>query len=137
MKTSNYSLLLLLFVIFSLSTKAQLSTSQVASNKKQLIGNWYESPKESNGDTLVFRATKYLLTATDSKAFAFSAINFIDNTSFKIEYWRWCTKPYAYTGSYTNVNSQINLDFGAGNCSNSLTILSFEKDFLKVIIKEN
>lgn len=137
MKNLNYSFLVLVFVIFSLSVKAQLSTSQVASNKKQLIGSWYESPKESNGDTLVFRTSKYVLTATDSKAFAFSAISFIDATNFKIEYWRWCTKPYAYTGTYTHTNSQINLNFGVGNCSNSLKIVSFEKDVLKIIIKEN
>jgi len=138
MKNSNHLFLLLFFFAFSFVGKAQESVNLTDAKKQKFIANWYESPKESKGDTLVFRKTKYVLDANDSKAFAFSVLNFTDLTNFKIEYWRWCTAlPYAYTGSWSATASSLNLDFGQGKCSNTLKVLSIDANSLKVIIKEN
>ena len=85
MKNSNHLFLLLFFFAFSFVVKAQESVSLPDAKKQKFIANWHESPKESKGDTLVFRKTKYVLDANDSKAFAFSVLNFTDLTNFKIE----------------------------------------------------
>jgi len=139
MKTSSYSLLFLLFLVFSFSAKAQLSASQTAPNPNQnlLIGNWYESPKESIGDTIVFRKTKYTLQQADNPAFAFSELNFIDGLSFRINYWRWCYVNSSYEGTWSSAsNTNINLDFGPNKCKNELKIIELSSSVLKIIIKE-
>lgn len=125
--------------VFCLKIDAQQNTSLSNSQKQQLQKVWYESPKESKGDTLVFRKTKYVLDYTvDDPAFAFSLINFTDALNYKIEYWRWCKlSPHAYEGTYQITNDQVNLNFGQGKCQNQLKVLSLDNELLKVLITEN
>lgn len=138
MKISLSGLLLISIVLLCYSARAQKSKGFTDLQKGYLINTWYESPKESSGDTIVFRLTKYTLSAGDNPAFAFSKIVFTNLTDFSIEYWRWCkSAPVSYDGKWNfNVGTILSLDFGSQKCKNSFFVLEVKDDKLKALIKE-
>lgn len=126
-------LLIGLFLTLCFFSKAQ--------NAKQTniqVATWFESPKESNSDTIVFRLTKHVLVAGDDPAFAFSQITFVNASDFNIGYWRWCSNSQgANSGKYNySKSATILLDFGPQKCKCNLTVLEYKNDKLKVFIKE-
>jgi len=118
--------------------KAQTGNKITANQKSLLVNKWFESPRESSGDTITFKTTKHVhQPGVDNPAFEFGEITFLDAPEFTVNYWRWCTKTQnAYTGKWTAPNSVVKLDFGKQKCKCELTILDIQKDKLKVVIKE-
>lgn len=122
----------------SFSIKAQNKTLINSQQTANLINSWYESPKESFGDTIMFRPTKYVkITGVDSQAFEFAKLVFNNNTEFRAEYWRWCKEGnYEYTGAWGIKSGNVVLNFGVNKCKVEMQLLSATKNELKVIIKE-
>ncbi len=129
---------LIVIALFFIACFAKAQNVIIAEKeKKQLITTWYESPKESSGNTVVFRPTKYIMQSGDDPLYAFAILKFINTTDFKIEYWHWCnTTPYANDGKWMVLNNTLLLDFGAQKCKNEFTVLEVSKEILKVTIKE-
>lgn len=138
MKTYLTGLFFALAIFLCNTSCAQKNKGFNDQEKGFLINTWYESPKESLGDTVVFRLSKYILSAGDNPAFSFSKIVFTNVTDFSIEYWRWCkAAPVAYNGNWNfNVGTTITLDFGLQKCKNDFVVLCVKTDLLKVLIKE-
>lgn len=139
MKNLNYYFFFLVFAFAISTSKSQTTTTLTQVQKNDLLTVWYQSPKESNGDTIVFRKEKYVLDySVDDPAFAFALIKFTSSSHFEIEYWNWChAAPSANSGSWNTDNMLIKLDFGQGKCKNDLEVLLLNENILKVIIKEN
>ena len=117
--------------------KAQTANKLTSAQKEFLINQWYESPRESSGDTITYKTTKHIhQPGVDNPAVAYSEITFQDGNQFTDNYWRWCKVQSAYFGKWTMVGSVIKIDFGKQKCKCELTILDIQKDKLKVVIKE-
>ena len=115
--------------------KAQNTNVKLTNNT---INAWYESPKESSGDTIVFRLNKFTPGPGDDPAFAFCNLTFKNNSDFSISYWRWATKNESSNEGKWNYSNPttIFLDFGHQKSKCTLTILESKIDKLRVFIKE-
>ena len=139
MKTQITALFTLLLMLLSYSTNAQKGTVPNVQQQTDLIKTWYESPKESSGDTIVFRLNKYVLVpGVDNPAFEFSQLIFKNSVNFTIGYWRWCKMAQpSYNGIWKLITeTNISLDFGEQKCKNELIIIDLKADRLKTVIKE-
>jgi hypothetical protein len=134
-KANTTALIVTAFMLLCYTISAQKSKG-LDQKKGYLINNWFESPKESSGDTITFRLNPYIKGTGDNPAFEFSQIAFTNAGDFTIKYWRWCRMaPLMNEGKYTN-DLNLLLDFGPSNCKNELVILELKTDKLKVLIKE-
>lgn len=132
------ALIFSLLIVGASFAKAQTGNKISATQKSLLINKWFESPKESNGDTITFKTSKHIhQPGVDNPAVSFAELTFSDAPDFNVNYWRWCTKTqFAYTGKWSAPASVVKLDFGKQKCKCELTILDIQKDKLKVVIKE-
>lgn len=130
-------LFILFFLFLNLTVFSQIKLS--SAQKDLLINTWYESPRESSGDTIAFRLSKHIHTpGKDDPSMSFCVLTLRTAPDFSAEFWRWCPKnPLVFDGKWSLFqNSIIKLDFGAKiKCKFQLTILNIEKDLLKVIVK--
>jgi hypothetical protein len=134
MKTTLMMALLMVTISFA---KAQTANKISSAQKALLINQWFESPRESSGDTLTYKLVKHIhQPGVDNPAMSYSEITFQDGNQFTDNYWRWCKSESAYFGKWTMVGSVIKMDFGRQKCKCELTILDIQRDKLKVIIKE-
>lgn len=133
-------ILLAVLLLTAFIGRAQSVKSKISDNHTAIIKTWYESPHESNENTIVYRATKYVKDYTkDNPAYEFSELRFLNNTDFSVAYWRWCPKVnYTPDGKWTlnEKGDVITLDFGAGMCKCEAVILEKGTDFIKITLKE-
>ncbi len=136
MKKILYTLLLIVTGTgFSLMAQNKLSAAQ----KDLLLNTWYESPHESSGDTIMYKLTKHIHTpGKDDPSMSYSVLTLKTAPDFSAEFWRWCPKnPLVFDGKWSLFQGNIiKLDFGAKiKCKFQLTVITVEKDRLKVIVK--
>ena len=123
-------------------TKAQTidakSTKELSAEQKgYLINAWYEWPKESNGNILVYHSTEYIMiVGQDFFKFPPGKINFTNTGSFSGENIKVgkTTEPAETTttgGKWNTSGTNIVLDFGKQK--NKLSVVSIEKD--KLVLK--
>lgn len=133
-----YTLILAAFFMAVIFAKAQTASKLTSLQKGYLQKTWYENPKESKGDTIVFHVAKYIYQSGDDPAFAWSELSFSNATDFNVAYWRWCVAPFAYTGKWSaGSNTSLKLDFGHQKCKCDLNIIDIQSNTLKVVIKES
>lgn len=120
---------LLVFLVCGIFAGAQ--TNSIAKR-------WYEAPESSKGDTISFKTTPHVLSASDDPAYHWSDFTLNANNSFDIKYWRWCPAGnYSYSGFWLTLPStNVRLDFGTGKCKCEMQIISITATELKAIIKE-
>jgi hypothetical protein len=132
--------LIALLIAVTVFAKAQTANKITANQKSLLVNKWFESPRETSGDTVTFSTSKHIhQPGVDNPAVAFGELTFSEAPEFNVNYWRWCTKTQnAYVGKWSIAGSgtAVKLDFGKLKCKNELTILELTKDKLKVVIKE-
>lgn len=118
--------------------KAQTGAEITLEKKELMHTTWYESPRESSHDTIAFRLSRHVhVPGKDDPSVTFSSITFNKSQEFTVEAWRWCSKnPAAYGGKWTFQPPLIRLDFVKQKCRCQLTMLTIEKELLKVVIKE-
>ncbi|MGZ3884860.1 MAG: hypothetical protein ACXVP0_16855 [Bacteroidia bacterium] len=128
------------FIILCLAgcIHAQTAVNPAAEKKELMHATWFESPRESSGDTITFRLTRHIhVPGKDDPSFTFSTITFDPEQNFTVESWRWCSKnPATYGGKWQLQSTVIKLDFVKQKCKCQLSILNVEKERLKVVIKE-
>ena len=126
----------ILFLVCNL-IKAQ-ATKANALQHELLVTSWFEAPRESHGDTIAYRLTQHIhVPEVDDPNALFSVVNFNTAPNFSVENWRWCPKSkFLYDGKWNIVSGNIiKLDFGAQKCKCQMTIITLQKEFLKVVIK--
>lgn len=110
----------------------------VSAQTSSITKRWYEAPENAKGDTIFFKTTPHVLSASDDPAYHWSDFTLNANNSFDIAYWRWCPSGnYSYGGAWLTLPSgNVRLDFGAGKCKCEMQIISTTATELKAIIKE-
>lgn len=132
------TILIALLIAVTSFSKAQTGNKITTAQKALLVNKWFESPRESSGDTITFSTKKHIhQPGVDNPAVSFSEITFAEAPEFSVNYWRWCKSPSAYFGKWNANGTIVKLDFGKQKCKCELTILDVQKDKLKVVIKEN
>ena len=136
------SMALLGFVFLSTVINAQTKTGLAsgapvlsAEQKNFLATTWFESPKESENNKIVFRLTEYVMIAgLDMYAIPPGKINLSDPSKFNSEYFKSCNNnnEMMAEGKWNVKGKAISLNFGKQNCS--YTILEIEKDKLVLSI---
>lgn len=139
----NIKSILLVFVLFFCTAKAQNNvTYQTAANKLTseqkdfLVNTWYESPQESNTNTIVYRLTEYqVIAGKDMSPFPPSKLVINKANTFNGEYIKTksTVSPAQILSGTWNLD-KTNLLLKSGNETNKLSIVSIEKEKLVVLI---
>jgi hypothetical protein len=135
----NKTIAILALMALSGIIKSQTGGRVKPADHELIINTWFESPRESHGDTITYRLTKHIhVPGVDDPKMLFNVLVFSAAPDFTVENWRWCPKSKFIFGGKWNVmtGNIIKLDFGTTQkCKCQLSILSIEKDKLQVIIK--
>jgi hypothetical protein len=118
--------------------KAQKNAGLSEQQKGFILNTWYESPKESKGDTLTFSTVKHVSVAgTDVVGFEYSKITFTNATDFNVAYWTKCAENINMTSGKWNYvsGSVLLLDFIPMKYKNQLTVIEVTANKLKVVVK--
>ena len=133
----NQYLIIILILITGL-INAQTGGRTKPNTHEQIINTWFESPRESHGDTITFRLTRHIhVPEVDDPKALFTIVIFRTAPDFTVENWRWCKKSkFIYGGKWSLMGgTTIKLDFGtASKCKCQMSILSLEKDKFKVLV---
>jgi len=137
-KSIVFSILFVLAVCFSSAQNATKApaTGLSAEQKNYLANTWYESPKESTPDQIVYRLTEYVMVVGLDYYNTPPGKIMLDNANrFKAEYVKACTsEPSMNTeGKWSLSGNSVVLNFGKQKCKQ--TILEIEKGKLVLLVK--
>lgn len=120
-----------------LKLNSEQLSSQSNFQKENLVNTWFESPKESSKNTIVYRLTEYtVIVGQDYFNFQPGKINFKSSNEFVAEFFK--TKSLStpiqnQSGKWKLKGS--NLLLTVGDKTETFKILSLEKDKLVIEIK--
>ncbi len=116
------------------STDTKTTSELSAEQKGFLATTWYEQPKESNGNTVVYRLTEYKLVAGQDFYGPPTKITLANSGNFNgenIKVGKAAESAESNSGKWKVSGNTITLDFGKQK--NKLSIVSIEKD--KLVLK--
>lgn len=131
------TLITALFLMTAYFSNAQSNETKAisAEQKSYLTTTWYESPKESDGNTLVYRLTEYkMIVGQDFFKAPPGKITFAPTGNFNgenIKVGKTADVADGNSGKWNITGNDLTLDFSGKK--NKMTVVSIEKD--KLVLK--